>query len=85
MDNLIIDLNEIGGAGMYIVDDESYDALFEIYDKQKPDGYDEMMEELWDKLEEIRKEKDFKYIGLQYNSHDHLDKPIVFKRILQIM
>jgi len=85
MDNLFIDLNEIGGASMYIIDDESYDILFDIYDNQKPDGYHDMMEEIWKKFDELYVKNHFQYIGLQYNSHDHLDEPITFKRILQVM
>lgn len=87
MDNIIFTFDEIGEAGMDIVDDESYDILFKLYESQQPghQGYDEMIEEFWGVFAELNEKKNFKHILLQWNSHDHLEEPITFKRILQVM
>ena len=88
MDNLIIAFESIGEAILYVVDDKTYDALFELYENQKPgsNGYSEMMEEFWnvmDLAEEQGGNSD--RFSLQWNSHDHLDDPITFNRILQVL
>jgi hypothetical protein len=87
MDNLIIAFDTIGEASLNIVDDESYDRLYEIYKNQGAghDGYDKMIEEFWGVFTELDNEKNFQHIGLQWNSDDNLEKPITFKRILQLL
>ena len=89
MDNLIITFDGIGEAGLSIVDDKTYDILYAIYDNQGPgpNGYSEMMEKFWQEFEKIEKVngKDFQRLILQWNSHTHLERPVTFKRILQLL
>ena len=85
MDNLIISFGTIGEAGLHIVDDDTYDTLYEIYKNQKPGGYDDMMEEFWKVFHEIDEKKNFQFKVLQWNSDDTFEKPITFKRILQLL
>ena len=84
MKNLIIAFDSIGEASLYVVDNKTYDLLFELYKNQKPgaNGYSEMMEEFWKVLNERERVKS---IYLQWNSHNHLKTPITFKRILQVL
>ncbi len=86
MKNLIIAFESIGEASLYVVSDKTYDLLFELYKNQKqgPNGYSEMMEEFWKVLNEL-KGGSVKSIYLQWNSHNHLETPITFKRILQVL
>jgi len=88
MKNLIIAFDSIGEASLYVVDNKTYDLLFELYKNQKPgaNGYSEMMEKFWKLLNEREaKGGRVKSIYLQWNSHDHLKTPITFKRILQVL
>jgi len=87
MDNLIIDFDGIGEASLHVVDDETYDILFNLYENQKAghDGYDEMIEEFWRIYNKADEKKNFQRLVLQWNSHDHLEKPIKFKRMLQVL
>lgn len=88
MKNLIIAFDGIGEASLYVVDNKTYDRLFYLYEGQKrgPNGYSEMMEEFWNVLNQ-RQEKggSVTSIYLQWNSHNHLKKPITFRRILQVL
>ena len=83
MKNLIIAFDGIGEGSMYIVDNKTYDTLFSLYEAQKrgPNGYSEMMEEFWKVLEASQTES----VYLQWNTHNHLKKPITFRRILQVL
>ena len=88
MRNLIIAFDSIGEATLYVVDNKTYDLLFELYKNQKagPNGYSEMAEEFWKVLNEREtKGGRVKSIYLQWNSHNHLKTPITFKRILQLL
>lgn len=89
MDNLIISFSSIGEAGLTIVDDKTYDLLYELYENQEAgsNGYSEMMEKFWKTLEECeeKSEDKFQHICLQWNSHDNLKEPVTFKRILQVL
>jgi len=88
MKNLIIAFDSIGEASLYVVENKTYDLLYKLYENQKegPNGYSEMMEEFWKVLSE-RQEKGASVtsIYLQWNSHNHLKKPITFRRILQVL
>jgi hemerythrin superfamily protein len=89
MKNLIIAFESIGEASMYIVDNKTYDTLFSLYEAQKrgPNGYSEMMEEFQKILNE-KEDKGSSYVKsvyLQWNSHNHLKKPVTFRRILQVL
>jgi hypothetical protein len=80
LENLIIAFDSIGEATLYVVDDKTYDILFELYENQK--DYSEMMEEFWKVINEL----DYvKTTFLQWNSHHHFTTPITFKRILQVL
>ena len=88
MKNLIIAFDSIGEANLYVVDNKTYDLLFELYKNQKQgsNGYSEMMEEFWKVLHERDiKGGRVKSIYLQWNSHNHLKTPITFRRILQVL
>ena len=84
MDNLIIAFETIGEADMYIVDDDTFDILFELYENQGPgsDGYSKMMEKFWDVLNERGYKK---RVSLQWNSHDDLSRTVTFNRILSVL
>jgi len=88
MKNLIIAFDSIGEASLYVVDNKTYDLLYKLYENQKEgsNGYSEMMEEFWKVLNQ-RQEKggNVTSIYLQWNSHNHLKKPITFRRILQVL
>lgn len=88
MDNLIMAFdNKLGQANLRVVDDETYDLLYDIYKNQEigNDGYDKMIDEFWRIFCKIDEKKNFRHILLQWNSHDHLETPIKFKRILQVL
>ena len=89
MKNLIIAFDSLGEASLYVVDNKTYDLLYKLYENQKegPNGYSEMMEEFWKVLNERQKKGNsyVKSIYLQWNSHNHLKKPITFRRILQVL
>ena len=89
MDNLLIAFESIGEGSLYVVDDETYDILFAIYENQEvgADGYSKMMEKFWTELRRIEAErgKEFPYRCLQWNSDDEFDEPITFKRVLQVL
>ncbi len=89
MDNLIIAFDGIGEASLTIVDDNTYDILYAIYENQESgaNGYSEMMEKFWAELEKIEKvfKTDFQRLVLQWNSDDTLKSPVTFKRILQLL
>lgn len=88
MKNLIIAFDSIGEANLYVVDNKTYDLLFELYENQKagPNGYSEMMEEFWTVLNKREiKGGSVKSIYLQWNSHNHIKTPITFRRILQVL
>ena len=85
MDNIILEFEYVGQGTMFFVDDDSYDELFKIYDNQQPGGYEIMYERFNKKLDQLNQAKNFKTLHLQYNSHDHMDEPITFKRILQVL
>jgi len=87
MDNLIILFGTIGEASMTVVDDETYDLLFELYENQSEgyNGYSEMYEKFSKILNEMDNKKNFQHLVLQWNSHDDLENPITFKRILQVL
>jgi len=83
-DNLIIAFEGIGEANMYVVNDETFDLLFDLYENQEagPQGYSNMMEKFWD----ILNEPNFKSsVYLQWNSFDDLPEPVTFNRILQVL
>ena len=89
MKNLIIAFDSLGEASLYVVENKTYDLLYKLYENQKegPNGYSEMMEEFWKVLNE-RQEKGNSYVKsiyLQWNTHNHLKKPITFRRILQVL
>jgi len=87
--NLIIAFDSIGKASLYVVDNKTYDLLYKLYENQEAgsNGYSKMMEEFWTVLNEREKKGNsyVKSIYLQWNSHDHLKKPITFRRILQVL
>ncbi len=89
MENLIIAFDGIGEASLYIVDDKTYDTLYAIYENQESggNGYSKMMGDFWRKFEKIENinGKDFQRLTLQWNSDDHLESPVTFKRILQLL
>jgi len=89
MKNLIIAFDSIGEASLYVVDNKTYDLLFKLYENQKAgsNGYSEMMEEFWKVLTEREKQGNsyVKTISLQWNSHEHLKRPITFRRILPVL
>ncbi len=88
MKDLIIAFYSIGEADLYVVDNKTYDLLFELYKNQKqgPNGYSEMMEEFWKVLNEHQEKAGrVESIYLQWNSHNHLKTPITFRRILQVL
>ena len=87
MKNLIIAFDTIGEATLYYVDNKTYDLLFDLYENQKagPNGYSEMMEEFWKILESMQEKGRVTSTYLQWNSHNHLKKPVTFRRILQVL
>jgi len=89
MNDLIIAFDSIGEAALYVVDEKTYDLLFEIYKNQTAgsNGYSDMMEKFWKVLVDRETERggSFDHILLQWNSHDHLKETITFKRILQVL
>jgi len=87
MKNLIICFDTIGEASLYFVDNKTYDIIFKLYEEQGsgPNGYSEMMEEVGKVLEEKEKKGHATSTYLQWNSHNHLKKPVTFRRILQLL
>jgi hypothetical protein len=88
MDNLIIAFESIGEATLYVVNDETYDKLFELYENQKPGshGYSEMMDKFWDVMNLAEEQGgSLDRFTLQWNTHDHFETPIIFNRILQVL
>lgn len=87
MKNLIIAFESVGEGSMYIVDNKTYDLLFKLYENQKegPNGYSEMMEEFWKIINDGEGKGKVTSVYLQWNSHNHLKKPVTFRRILQVL
>jgi len=83
MKNLIIIFDTIGEASLYYVNNKTYDIIFKLYENQKAgaNGYSDMMEEVGKILED----KNITSTFLQWNSHNHLKKPVTFRRILQLL
>ena len=87
MKNLIIIFDTIGEASLYFLGNKTYDIIFKLYEEQNPgsNGYSEMMEEVGKILEEGNKKGRVTSTFLQWNSHNHLKKPVTFRRILQLL
>lgn len=84
MDNLIIAFESIGEGSMYVVDDQTFDILYDLYENQSAGskGYSEMMDKFWDVL---NKRGPKQSIYMQWNSYDDLPTPVTFTRILQVL
>jgi hypothetical protein len=83
--DLIINYEVMGEGSLFMVDEDVYDKIFEIYENQHPDGYEEAMDQIMNLIINFEDKGKVERICLQYNSHDDLQEPVTFKRILQLM
>ncbi len=75
----------IGEGTMYYVDNKTYKAVYKLYENQKVDGYSDMLEDIHKALDDGVKRGKVTHTYLQWNSHDHLKKPITFRRMIQFL